>query len=943
MAEALEAVLLVEPLATISALEDYIWDKHGPKQLASPASTPSAAAAAAAVGGGSSCSTPAAGSAGGSASTGAARSGPPSGRGRGPAGVAGAGAASSTAKAHSTPQSPAAPGAGQSEAHTPRLRLSGKQPPIGLLRTMSGDSSPAAAEQPPTPLAIVDPGTPSGLAALAAEAFDEMRGSAGAEGYRGAAPQMLGDRGSELGHGQAPCAPASGGGGEARRRVRIYLNGQLLSSKTSIVQSLVSSASRLSSGQMPSGRVAAVTHEQKGPRSERFLACAEEADSGSDGEGAAFDLAGPGGSIGSSGSPGIVGPQASPRHFCGAIWGRVHTMTYEIVADDSCTPSEHAGADAKAGGAGSSAGDFVSAPPLTPAYVATDFDALVQRHARVARNLGSLQEQSTGQNLHESAAAAAATDSVETSGPGDEQDTPRSGGDREADDPAAGGPGFMAGLGPDQEALTTMLQLISAFYNICEYLRANRTDFAVPDAEIFHCSSLTAALLRQLSDPLAVCTGSVPPWCTKLSGACRFLFPQSVRRILHHSCNLGLSRALHHVQQRALAQHAHSQETQRRLEGEVAVASIPRQKVRISRQRILESAVKVLNLYGDGSAILEVEYVGEVGTGSGPTLEFYAQVADILRSSEPQLFRQGAPNGMLFPAPRDPEWLSRAQDQAAQQVLERFRLLGQVVAKCILDGRLVDIQLHPLFWRSVLNTAPFTRRSLHDVDPELSASMTRLQDMDREALGSLCVDFTLPGNPHIELRPGGADMTLSGDNLDDYVDRVAEVTLVTAVAPQVQAFRSAFNELLSLEACSIWSEMELASIIAGASIRDDTFWTLEHLGAHIKAQHGYCADSRCFRDLLGAMAEFKPEDRRRFLTFVTGAPSLPIAGFAGLKPPLTVVKKEAPPPPLTTDQFMPSVMTCANYLKLPEYSAAEILRQKLELAMSEGQSAFLLS
>merc|ERR1719203_1437984 len=172
---------------------------------------------------------------------------------------------------------------------------------------------------------------------------------------------------------------------------------------------------------------------------------------------------------------------------------------------------------------------------------------------------------------------------------------------------------------------------------------------------------------------------------------------------------------------------------------------------------------------------------------------------------------------------------------------------------------------------------------------------------------------------------------------------VAEVTLVTGIAPQVKAFCSAFKELLPMEACAIWSEKELASIIVGASVHDDACWTIEHLSAHIKAQHGYSADSRCFRDLLTAMSEFATEDRRRFLTFVTGAPSLPVGGFSGLRPPLTVVKKEAPPAPLTPDQFMPSVMTCANYLKLPEYSSADILRQKLELAMREGQSAFLLS
>lgn len=36
-------------------------------------------------------------------------------------------------------------------------------------------------------------------------------------------------------------------------------------------------------------------------------------------------------------------------------------------------------------------------------------------------------------------------------------------------------------------------------------------------------------------------------------------------------------------------------------------------------------------------------------------------------------------------------------------------------------------------------------------------------------------------------------------------------------------------------------------------------------------------------------------------------------------------------------------MTCANYLKMPDYSTIEILREKLSVAIREGQGAFLLS
>ena len=43
------------------------------------------------------------------------------------------------------------------------------------------------------------------------------------------------------------------------------------------------------------------------------------------------------------------------------------------------------------------------------------------------------------------------------------------------------------------------------------------------------------------------------------------------------------------------------------------------------------------------------------------------------------------------------------------------------------------------------------------------------------------------------------------------------------------------------------------------------------------------------------------------------------------------------------DDYLPSVMTCANYLKLPDYSTKEIMREKLRLAAAEGQYCFHLS
>lgn len=64
-----------------------------------------------------------------------------------------------------------------------------------------------------------------------------------------------------------------------------------------------------------------------------------------------------------------------------------------------------------------------------------------------------------------------------------------------------------------------------------------------------------------------------------------------------------------------------------------------------------------------------------------------------------------------------------------------------------------------------------------------------------------------------------------------------------------------------------------------------------------------------------------------------------------LHPPLTIVRKTAENnnDNINSDAFLPSVMTCVNYLKLPDYSSKEMMKAKLTTAIRDGQYAFLLS
>ena len=133
----------------------------------------------------------------------------------------------------------------------------------------------------------------------------------------------------------------------------------------------------------------------------------------------------------------------------------------------------------------------------------------------------------------------------------------------------------------------------------------------VVDTDELYDSTLANMVLRQLQDPLTLCSGAIPQWMGKLMRTCSFAFPFECKRQFFVCTFLGISRALSRLQQ---CENLHGgtaagQETRNN------VMRVQRQKVRISRTRVLDSADKVMEMYSSHRAILEVEFFGEAGTG----------------------------------------------------------------------------------------------------------------------------------------------------------------------------------------------------------------------------------------------------------------------------------------------------------------------------------------
>jgi E3 ubiquitin-protein ligase TRIP12 len=119
-------------------------------------------------------------------------------------------------------------------------------------------------------------------------------------------------------------------------------------------------------------------------------------------------------------------------------------------------------------------------------------------------------------------------------------------------------------------------------------------------------------------------------------------------------------------------------------------------------------------------------------------------------------------------------------------------------------------------------------------------------------------------------------------------------------------------------------------------------WTEKLLVDSTICDNGYNSSSKTIKYLFTVLSELDSKEQSLFLQFVTGCPNLPIGGLNALKPKLTIVRKnvEREEDP---NKILPSVMTCTNFLKLPEYSSMEILKIQLLKAIYEGQNSFLLS
>ncbi|KAI7724831.1 hypothetical protein M8C21_006945 [Ambrosia artemisiifolia] len=464
-------------------------------------------------------------------------------------------------------------------------------------------------------------------------------------------------------------------------------------------------------------------------------------------------------------------------------------------------------------------------------------------------------------------------------------------------------------------------------------------------------SRLTEKLEQQMRDPLAVSTGGMPSWCTQLMATCPFLFSFEARCKYFRLAAFGKPQGQPRI----------SSGSDSSIQND---SPMPRKKFLVYRHQILESAAKMMDLHASQKVVLEVKYDEEVGTGLGPTLEFFTLVSDEFQKPGLGMWRGdnlldskivGSLFG-LFPGPWSPS-VSISNDIEFSEVKRKFVLLGQIVAKALHDGRVLDLPLSRAFYKLILGQE-LTLYDVQSFDPVLGKTLIEFQALVErkkylESIGETSVgnldpcyretkvndlhlDFTLPGYPDYVLASGPDREMVNAANLEYYVELVVDATISSGISRQMDAFKSGFNQVFPIDNLKIFTDEELERLLCGES----ETWNSNQLSDLIKFDHGYTASSPPILHFLEIIQELDHEQQKAFIKFVTGSPRLPLGGLASLNPKLTIVRKHCDK---VVDADLPSVMTCANYLKLPPYSSKETMKEKLLYAITEGQGSFHLS
>nr|XP_009404258.1 PREDICTED: E3 ubiquitin-protein ligase UPL1-like [Musa acuminata subsp. malaccensis] len=359
-------------------------------------------------------------------------------------------------------------------------------------------------------------------------------------------------------------------------------------------------------------------------------------------------------------------------------------------------------------------------------------------------------------------------------------------------------------------------------------------------------------------------------------------------------------------------------------------------RISVRRAYILEDSYNQLRMRSphDLKGKLTVHFQGEEGIDAGGlTREWYQLLSRVIFDKGALLFTTVGNESTFQPNPNS---------VYQTEHLSYFKFVGRVVGKALFDSQLLDVHFTRSFYKHILGVK-VTYHDIEAVDPDYYKNLKWMLENDISDV--LDVTFSMDADEEklilyeraevtdCELIPGGRNIRVTEENKHEYVDRVAEHLLTTAIRPQINAFMEGFTELIPRDLISIFNDKELELLISGLPDID-----LDDLRANTEYS-GYSNASPVIQWFWEVVQGFSKEDKARFLQFVTGTSKVPLEGFSALQG-ISGSQRFQIHKAYGTPHHLPSAHTCFNQLDLPEYTSKEQLEERLLLAIHEANEGF---
>ncbi|KAI0133532.1 HECT-domain-containing protein [Xylariales sp. AK1849] len=389
---------------------------------------------------------------------------------------------------------------------------------------------------------------------------------------------------------------------------------------------------------------------------------------------------------------------------------------------------------------------------------------------------------------------------------------------------------------------------------------------------------------------------------------------------------------------------------------------LDRHTATIKRGQVFEDAYDQFYSLGDGlKEPIQITFVdqfdqAEAGIdGGGVTKEFLTSITNEAFSGG-DFFVANSKN-LLHPKPTafdeaiEALRYEKVQENSAQwtdylqQLTKQYEFLGRVVGKCMYESILIDIAFASFFllkWSSSSSSTDFRANlnDLRDLDEDLYKGLIVLKNYPGD-VSDMSLDFTindrintLPEGVRTVTRPlrkDGENIPVTNKDRPLYISYVAHHRLVAQPYRQTKAFLRGLGSIINPSWLSMFNQSELQRLVGGDSSEidvEDLRRNTKYSGLYAIGDDGL--EHPTVQMFWQVMHGLKDSERRDVLKYVTSTPRAPLLGFAQLSPSFSIRDGG------TDEERLPSTSTCVNLLKLPRYSSATTLRNKLIYAVQSG-------